>query len=137
MKTIALSRDRLLGLSMLVVVSVIVVSNFVRNNVPSVSVEQAKALIDSGAIVIDVRAPEEGMAHIPGAHMIPLEVLSTSLAQFDAVARARPVVVYCGNGSSRGPEAVQILSDNGFAQPLNLEAGFSGWRGAGLPTERG
>jgi len=47
------------------------------------------------------------------------------------------VIVYCGDGSTRGPEAAHLLAQAGFTQAANLRPGFSGWRDAGLPTERG
>jgi len=74
-----------------------------RPNVPEVSIDEARTLIDAGAVVIDVRdRAASGSAHLPGALLIPLEVLSARLAGLDA-ARAKTIVVYCGNGSYRGP----------------------------------
>jgi len=73
MNTIALSRHWILGLGMLVVAFGVSLANFANRHsydVAEVSLEQAKAMIDAGAVVIDVRAAEAGLAHIPGAHMI-------------------------------------------------------------------
>jgi len=96
-----------------------------------VSIQEAIALIDSGALVIDVR--ESPKTHIPGALLIPLEVLNAHLSKLEA-AKAQSIVVYCGNGSTRGPEAAQILTQAGFAHVVNLQPGIEGWRAAGLPV---
>jgi rhodanese-related sulfurtransferase len=103
-------------------------------NVPEVSLDQAKVLIDSGAIVIDVRAAEQGLAHIPGAHMIPLEVLSASLARSTRGA-ARPVIVSQQRQHARAGSRAH--PPRPASPAVNLKPGFSGWRDAGLPVERG
>ena len=106
-------------------------------DVRQVDVAEAKALIDAGALVIDVR--ERAVAansHLPGAALIPLEALAASLAQIES-ARAAAIVVYCGDGSMRGPEAAHILTQAGFVQTVNLRPGIDGWRRAGLPTSSG
>ena len=105
-------------------------------NVKEVTALEAKALMDAGAVVIDVRdRAASGRIHLPGAMLIPLEVLSASLAQLES-AKAKNIVVYCGDGGTRGPEATAKLNSAGFAQAVNLKSGFEGWRNAGLPTAR-
>jgi rhodanese-related sulfurtransferase len=42
--------------------------------------------------------------------------------------------VYCGNGSTRGPEAARKLRDAGYTRTVNLAAGAEGWRTAGMPV---
>lgn len=106
-----------------------------RPAVPEIGVEEARALMDAGAVVIDVRErAASGSAHLPGALLIPLEVLSAHLGSLEA-AKAKNIVVYCGNGSYRGPEAVRLLTGAGFTNVVNLAPGFSGWRDAGLPVK--
>jgi rhodanese-related sulfurtransferase len=100
-------------------------------NVPEVSVEAAEAMRAAGALVIDVRAGVG--AHIPGALLIPLENLAARLAEIEH-AKAQPVLVYCGNGTTRGQEAVQLLMRAGFANVVNLAPGFGGWQQAGKPV---
>jgi rhodanese-related sulfurtransferase len=103
-------------------------------NVKEVTALEAKALMDAGALVIDVRdRAASDRLHLPGALLIPVEVLFAHLGQLEA-AKSKNVVVYCGNGSSRGPEAAAILSNAGFTQVVNLKSGIEGWRSAGLPT---
>jgi rhodanese-related sulfurtransferase len=88
-----------------------------RPAVHDVSVREARAMLD------------------PGALLIPLQVLSANLGRLEAY-KARRIVVYCGDGSTSGPEAAALLSRAGFANVVNLRDGFESWRSAGLPTAR-
>lgn len=105
-------------------------------NVKEVTALEAKALMDAGAIVIDVRDRAiSGRMHLPGAMLIPVELLAASLTQLES-AKAKNIVVYCGDGSTRGPKATSTLNNAGFAQAVNLRSGIESWRNAGLPTAR-
>jgi len=105
-----------------------------RPMVREASVREARAMLDAGAVAIDVRdKATAASAHLPGALLIPLQVLSANLGKLEAY-KARRIVVYCGDGSTTGPEAAALLSQAGFTDVVNLERGFEGWRSAGLPT---
>jgi rhodanese-related sulfurtransferase len=102
-----------------------------------VSAAQAKVLIDAGALVIDVRDVAVATAkHIPGALFIPLEALPARIPALEA-ATTQPIVVYCGDGSTLGPRAAEMLNKAGYTQAVNLKSGLSGWQDAGLPTKSG
>lgn len=86
---------------------------------------------DGLVTVLDVRPPEEyGQGHLPGAVNIPLEQLTTRLAELPP---ERQVVAYC-----RGPwcvlsfEAVEALREAGY-DARRLADGLPEWRHAGLP----
>lgn len=129
MQARALIRNPQLMVASLAVVVALVV-NLGRPSATQVSVHEAIALIDSGALVIDVRtAPHTSL---PGAMLIPLEVLEARLASME-VAKTQQIVVYCGNGSGLGPEAAHVLTQAGFQHVVNLEPGIEGWRKARLP----
>ena len=137
MMSLAFSRH---ALPMLVSFAVLfAVINFTQSSrsfpgVTDVSVPQAAGMINAGAVVIDVRGrAASGAAHLPGALLIPVEVLSARLGELE-YAKTQQIVVYCGNGTSRGPEAAHILTAAGFTRVVNLGAGIEGWRGAGLPV---
>lgn len=106
--------------------------------VPEVEVLQAKALIDSGAVVIDVRGAEQfAVRHLPGAVLVPLAILRAGIPASIAVARDKPVIVYCNKGVASGPEATRLLQQAGFSQVVNLHSGIEGWAAAGLPVKTG
>ncbi len=99
-----------------------------------VDVAQAATLRDQGALVLDVREPEEWADyHIPGATLIPLGQLA---ARVDEVPRDRPVLVYCRSGN-RSQEGRDILLRAGFTQVTSLRGGIKAWAAAGLPTVSG
>jgi rhodanese-related sulfurtransferase len=104
------------------------------DKVKHVSPAETIALIDAGALVIDVR--EAPATTLPGAVMIPLEVLAARLASME-VAKTQPIIVYCGEGSTLGPRAAGALSQAGYTQVVNLQPGIEGWRRAGLPVNPG
>lgn len=102
-------------------------------NVTNVSVSDANALVDSGAVVVDVRGKEAfDTRHIPGALNIPVDVLRTSIPATLAASKDAPVVVYCGDGSTLGPEGTSLLNKAGFSKAVNVRNGIQGWADAGL-----
>jgi rhodanese-related sulfurtransferase len=106
-------------------------------SIRTVTAVEAKRLIDQGAVVVDVRGPEFFRArHIPGAVSVPLASLRQAVPKSLADAIAKPVVVYCGDGATVGPEGTELLNKAGFAKAVNLERGIDGWADAGLPLAR-
>ena len=68
--------------------------------------------ISQGALVIDVRTPEEySSGHYNGATNIPLAELKNHLP--DISDKQKPIVVYCASGF-RSAKAKQILAAAGF-----------------------
>ena len=123
-----------LVISLLVAVAIAVSIANRPPEVTQVDLAEATALIDSGAVVIDVREQEVSAgSHIPGALLIPLGILAQRMAEF-SIDKTRPVVVYCNEGTRRGPEGTAALNQAGYEKAVNLKAGIEGWRAAGLPT---
>ena len=105
--------------------------------VPEISVQEAAAARARGAVVIDVRARsayENG--HIAGAVAVPLEELKRRAAEFAAM-KDRELVVYCGDGSTLGPQGTKALNDAGRPDAKNLSGGYSSWKAAGQPVAIG
>jgi rhodanese-related sulfurtransferase len=68
---------------------------------------EARQLVDDGAVLLDVRSPQEFSAeHLPDAINIPVNELSTRLDEVRQL--TRPVVVYCASGM-RSNKATGIL----------------------------
>lgn len=105
--------------------------------VPEISVEDAAAAITRGAVVIDVRGRatyEKG--HIAGAITVPLEELKRRAGEFAAMTN-KELVVYCGDGSTLGPQGTKVLNEAGRPDAKNLAVGYSGWKAAGRPIATG
>ncbi len=78
--------------------------------------ELAWQLIDSGALVVDVRTPDEfAEGHLDNAHNIPLSDVATG---FTAIDKDQPIVVYCRSGN-RSAMAMQALLEQGFTNVHN------------------
>ncbi|SEM89223.1 Rhodanese-related sulfurtransferase [Mesobacillus persicus] len=92
-----------------------------------VSVDEAKELIASGEVkVLDVRTDEEFSAgHIPGAQLIPLQVIDGKLSELD---KNTKYLVVCRSGN-RSAQASTLLAENGFENIYNMTGGMNEWTG--------
>lgn len=96
--------------------------------VPEVDPATAAALLSEGALLLDVREPEEWEAgHAPGAVHVPLGQLP--YRRPDASGR---IVVVCRSGR-RSAEATRALVAWGY-DAVNLAGGMQAWAAAGLPV---
>ncbi|TNF61909.1 MAG: rhodanese-like domain-containing protein [Burkholderiales bacterium] len=74
-------------------------------------------LRDQGAVVVDVRSPEEfAGGHAPGAVNIPLNELGSRLQEIPNTA---PVVLCCASGTRSGM-ARMMLRKKGYGQVFNI-----------------
>jgi rhodanese-related sulfurtransferase len=131
---------RLLPLAVFPVIALIVMyqASTRSYDVANVGVDEARVLIDHGAAVVDVRESDAfNTRHIPGAILIPLEVLRAGVPASFSAAKDQPVVVYCGDGVTSGPEATHLLNTAGYTKAVNLEPGMAGWATAGRPVASG
>jgi phage shock protein E len=84
----------------------------------------AKKLVTEGALLLDVRTPEEFKdGHVEGAKNIPVQELEKRLAEVGDKSRA--VVVYCRSGR-RSETAKGILLKAGWKRVENL-GGIDNW----------
>ncbi|MBV7314994.1 rhodanese-like domain-containing protein [Shewanella sp. NIFS-20-20] len=79
---------------------------------------QAWDMIKDGALVIDVRTPEEfAQGHLADAINIPFEQIAQEFAQRD-IAKDTEVVLYCRSGNRSG-RAQQSLIEQGYTHTFN------------------
>lgn len=98
--------------------------------VPAIGPEEAARRVDEGAILLDVREPDEWEAgHAPDAVHVPLAALAASVDDLDP---GQPVVAVCRVGG-RSERAAAVLLQRGF-DAVNLAGGMQAWHGAGLPV---
>ena len=89
-----------------------------------IQTDEARQLVESGALLVDVRTPEEfASGHIEGALNIPLQELTQRIQEFGA--KNQSIVLYCRSGN-RSAQAQRRLRDNGFESVYNLGA-MSSW----------
>ena len=99
-----------------------------------VSVGDAAALRDQGALVLDVREPDEwATGTVPDATLISLGELP---ARTGELPKDRPIVVICRSGN-RSAQGRDILLAAGFDEVTSVTGGMTDWIAAGLPVESG
>lgn len=83
---------------------------------------EAHALVEAGAVLVDVRTPEEFAArHIEGAVNVPVDEVMNHLDELPA---DRTVVVYCQSGR-RAERAAQSLREAGHT--VHVLGGIDDW----------
>jgi DMSO/TMAO reductase YedYZ molybdopterin-dependent catalytic subunit/rhodanese-related sulfurtransferase/glyoxylase-like metal-dependent hydrolase (beta-lactamase superfamily II) len=98
--------------------------------VPEVGARAAQALIEAGALMLDVREPDEWQAgHAPQASPLPMGQV---LDHRSDLPRDRRIVVVCRSGG-RSAAVTQSLRGWGF-DAVNLSGGMCAWAAAGLPV---
>ena len=75
-----------------------------------------KALMKEGAIIIDVRSPQEFQSgHVSKSKNIPLNELSI---KYTALSKNKPIITCCASGIRSG-SAVSFLKSKGFTNVYN------------------
>lgn len=91
------------------------------------------AAVADGAIVLDVRDPEEyAGGHVPGARLLPVSQITRRLPDLD---RSRRHFVICDSGS-RSSSSTALLRRAGI-DAINVLGGFGAWKSAGRPVVTG
>jgi rhodanese-related sulfurtransferase len=100
--------------------------------IDEIDTETAAARIADGALVLDVREPDEydegaleGAIHIPRGHLEAQ--IEGRVADKDA-----PIVAYCAGGV-RSAFAAKTLAELGYAHVESMEGGFGRWKDEGRP----
>ena len=86
-----------------------------------------------GAVVIDVREPDEYVAgHVPGADLVPLSRLTSAV---ERLPRGVPVYVICASGN-RSLAAADFLAGAGV-DAWSVAGGTGAWARSGRPVVYG
>jgi len=97
------------------------------------TIEQLKQARAAGAVVIDVRTPDEyAEAHVTGAKSLPLSELPTRKQE---VPKDQPVYLVC-QGGGRSTEAAELLSAAGY-DVRSVAGGTTAWIESGGETASG
>jgi len=104
--------------------------NQARQNIHIIDADETQALIDKGAMLLDVREPSEfDMGHLPEAVHIPRGLLEFMVDNHPKLQnRTQTMVVYCKNGG-RSTLATDLLQRMGFSDIHMLAGGFDNWTG--------
>ena len=98
----------------------------------TISVEEAKRLIDRGALIVDIRERDEyAREHIPQAVSRPLSTLAAGALE---TAQASQIIFHCKSGARTKSNAARLASAV-RCEAFILEGGLEAWKRAGLPVQ--
>lgn len=99
----------------------------------SVAPEQAKTLIEHGALLIDIRDTSEYLReHIPGARSFPLTDIQAGKTIENP--EGRPLIFHCLSGGRTAQNARSLMAAAGPVPALILAGGINAWKRASLPV---
>ena len=130
------SHPYLAGAAVLALIVVIVNESRLRATaVAAISSQELIRLMNQGALVLDIRKPEEfALGHVNGAKQLPSDQILTAGDNFKRF-KEKPVVVYDESGSLSAA-AVRQLNQQGFTKAFALRGGIAGWRAENLPVTK-
>ncbi len=100
--------------------------------IESIDPREAKRLVDDGALLVDVREPDEhARERVQGARLVPLSRFPATLERQDG----QPVVFHCRSGSRTAASVARLAATAG-GQGYILRGGIAAWKAAGLPVLR-
>lgn len=101
-------------------------------SMPKISPRDAKALIDQGAVLVDIRESDErARAQIAGSHHMPLSKLG-SLGNAPA-GKGQVVVFHCKSGNRTLVNADKLAAKT-QCEAYIMDGGIDAWAAAGLPV---
>ena len=96
--------------------------------VPEISVDEVAGRIDAGAVLVDVRQPDEYReAHVRGAWLIPLDEVPVRARELPADGE---ILLMCRSGA-RSHRAAEYLIDQCHLQAVNIAGGILAWMQSG------
>jgi rhodanese-related sulfurtransferase len=104
-------------------------------NIAAVSPQEVVRLMNQGALVIDLRPPDDfANGHVAGAKQMTGEQILKASETLKKQ-KEKVVVVYDDSGSL-GAAAVRQLVAQGFTKAFNLRGGLAAWRAENLPLSK-
>ena len=106
-----------------------------RSEISECSAADLTALVENGALVIDVREQHEFAAgHYSGALHIGKGVIERDIEKHE-ITESDKIILYCGGGF-RSAIAAKSLQDMGYSDVISLWGGWRGILAEGLETTK-
>jgi molybdopterin/thiamine biosynthesis adenylyltransferase/rhodanese-related sulfurtransferase len=107
----------------------------IKSRIDEVDPAVVREQVSNGAVVVDVREPEEWSAgHIPGAKHVPKSHLESRI-EGAAPDRDQHVILYCASGNRSAWAARTLLDDLGYENVESMTGGFTLWKDRGYEVE--
>ncbi len=107
----------------------------IKSRIDEVDPAVVREQVSNGAVVVDVREPEEWSAgHIPGAIHVPKSYLES---RFEGAVpdRSEHVILYCASGNRSAWAARTLHDDLGYEHVESMVGGFTLWKDRGYEVE--
>lgn len=89
--------------------------------------QEAQRRLNAGAILIDVREPEEyALARIDGARLIPMQEIPAELQKLEGLSDGGELLLLCHHGV-RSLQAAQWLRQRGLENCFSVTGGIDRW----------
>ena len=95
----------------------------------------ALALMQKGALLVDVREPhevEKKSFDVPNILLIPFSVFEN---RFKEIPADRQLIIGCRSGH-RSMMATRFLINHGYSKAVNMQRGIVCWENEGLPIKK-
>src|SRR5437588_9771588 len=108
----------------------------IKSRIDEVDPGVVREQVSNGAVVVDVREPEEWAAgHIPGAKHVPKSYLESRI---DGAApdRSQHLILYCASGNRSAWATRTLVEDLGYEHVESMTGGFTLWKDRGYEVEQ-
>ena len=107
----------------------------IKSRIDEIDPAAAREQSSNGAVLVDVREPEEWAAgHIPGAKHVPKSYLESRI-EGAVPDRSDHVILYCASGNRSAWAARTLIEDLGYEQVESMTGGFTLWKDRGYEVE--
>jgi molybdopterin/thiamine biosynthesis adenylyltransferase len=107
----------------------------IKSRIDEVDPAAVREQVGNGAVIVDVREPEEWSAgHIPGAVHVPKSYLESRI-EGAVPDRSGHVVLYCASGNRSAWAARTLVEDLGYEHVESMTGGFTLWKDRGYDVE--
>ena len=107
----------------------------IKSTIEEVDPAAVREQVGNGAVIVDVREPEEwGAGHIPGAMHVPKSYLESRI-EGAVPDRAKHVVLYCASGNRSAWAARTLIEDLGYEHVESMTGGFTLWKDRGYEVQ--
>jgi len=107
----------------------------IKSRIDEVDPAAVREQLSNGAVVVDVREPEEWSAgHIPGAVHVPKSYLESRI-EGAVPDHGQHVVLYCASGNRSAWAARTLIEDLGYQHVESMTGGFTLWKDRGYEVD--
>ncbi|HZE06883.1 MAG TPA: molybdopterin-synthase adenylyltransferase MoeB [Solirubrobacteraceae bacterium] len=107
----------------------------IKSRIEEVDPAAVREQVGNGAVIVDVREPEEwGAGHIPGAVHVPKSYLESRI-EGTVPDRGQHVILYCASGNRSAWAARTLIEDLGYEHVESMTGGITLWKDRGYEVE--